>query len=110
MQLRLAGAPDWPANPALAPPRFRTQLRPDGFTVRSTIRGRRLEVTVELLEAASVAMHYVDPDGETATRTTSERATATVTLYDRTGGEQRWVVDGRAHAEVGTRPAAPRSS
>ncbi|HEX4867368.1 MAG TPA: hypothetical protein VFV32_07045 [Acidimicrobiales bacterium] len=75
VQLRLAGAPDWPANPALAAPRFRTQLRPDGFTVRGTIQGRRLEVTVALL-----------------------------------GGEQRWVVDGRAHAEVGTRPAAPGSS
>jgi hypothetical protein len=95
VQLRQPGQPDWPANPALASVRFRTQLRPDGFTVR----GRRLHVDVSLPADRRVALGYVDPDGSTATCTNSERAVATIRFDDRT-----WQLDGTAHAEVGVRP------
>ena len=95
VQLRLPGQADWPRNPALASVRFRTQLRPDGFTVR----GRRLHVDVSLPADRRVALGYVDPDGSTATCTNSERAVATIRFDDRT-----WLLDGTAHAEVGVRP------
>ena len=95
VQLRRPGHPDWPRNPALASVRFRTQLRPDGFTVR----GRRLQVDVSLPADRRIALGYVDPDGSTATCTNSERAVATVRFDDDT-----WHVDGTAHAEVGARP------
>lgn len=109
VQLRLPGERDWPANPVLAAPRFRTRLRADGFSIRGTAGGRRLQIEVDLDPAASVALRYVDPDGATATCTNSERATATVLLRDPDGQERRWALDRVAHAEVGTRPALPGS-
>jgi hypothetical protein len=109
VQLRLPGERDWPANPVLAAPRFRTTLRADGFSVRGTAGGRRLQIEVDLDPTASVALRYVDPDGATATCTNSERATATVLLRDPGGRERRWRLDRTAHAEVGTRPAVAGS-
>lgn len=103
VQVRLPGQSDWPANPALASLRFRTDLRPDGFTVAGTSAGQRLEVDVSLPPDRCVSLQYSDPDGSTATCTNSERASATVTMR---GGrsERTWHLDGTAHAEVGTRP------
>jgi hypothetical protein len=103
VQLRLPGEPDWPGNPLLAAVRFRTTLRPDGFTVTGGIGGRRVTVEVDLPPDARVALGYTDPDGATATCTNSERATARITVTGR-GGERHWALDGTAHAEVGTRP------
>ncbi len=103
VQLRLPGEADWPTNPALASLRFRTELRPDGFTVRGAHHGRRLEVDVELPADARVALGYTDPDGSTATCTNSERAVATISVSGR-GLQRTWRLDGTAHAEVGTRP------
>jgi len=105
VQLRLSGERDWPANPLLASPRFRTTLRAHGFSVRGTAARQRLQVDVDLDPDASVALRYVDPDGATATCTNSERATATVLLRGPDGAERRWHLECRAHAEVGTRPA-----
>jgi hypothetical protein len=95
IQLRLPGERDWPANPLLAAPRFRTELRPDGFSVR----GRGLSVDVTVPPARSVTLGYVDPDGSTATCTNSEQSNASITFRNRT-----WQLDGTAHAEVGRRP------
>jgi hypothetical protein len=103
VQLRLPGEPDWPANPALACVRFRTALRPDGFTVSGSAGGRRLIVEVDLPADSRVALGYTDPDGATATCTNSERATAHITVTGRRG-DHHWVLDGTAHAEVGARP------
>jgi len=99
VQVRLPGEPDWPANPALACLRFRTELRSDGFSVRGSWRGRPLDVHVTIPAGRHVALGYVDPDGSTATCTNSERADATITVGGRT-----WHLDGTAHAEVGHRP------
>lgn len=103
VQLRLPGEPDWPAHRALACLRFRSRLRPDGFTVTGSRGRRRLDVDVTLPPGGTVSLGYVDPDGATATCVNSERASATVTLRGR-GGDRRWHLDGTAHAEVGTRP------
>jgi hypothetical protein len=100
VQLRRPGLPDWPRNPALAAVRLRTELRPDGFTVR----GKGLHLDVSIPVGSRVALRYVDPDGSTSTCTNSERASATIRFDDRT-----WHLDGTAHAEVGTRPADPTS-
>lgn len=103
VQVRVPGEPDWPANPALAAIRFRTDLRPNGFTVAGAVRGRRLQVEVTLPVDGCVALQYTDPDGATATCTNSERASATITLSGK-GPVRAWHLDGTAHAEVGTRP------
>jgi hypothetical protein len=103
VQLRLPGRPDWPAHPLLAAPRFRTRLRPDGFDVRGRASRRRLEVQVRLPSSESVALRYTDPDGETATCTNSERASAMVRVEE-DGQETMWQIDHVAHAEVGHRP------
>ena len=95
VQLRLPGERDWPANPLLAAPRFRTTLRADGFSVK----GRGLDVDVTVPPARSVTLGYVDPDGSTATCTNSEQSQASITFRGRT-----WRLDGTAHAEVGRRP------
>lgn len=106
VQVRLPGEPDWPANPAVASLRFRTDLRADGFTVTGTSAGQRLQVDVELPADQSVSLLYTDPDGSTATCTNSERASATLTL-EVDGTERRWHLDGTAHAEVGVRAGDP---
>jgi len=106
VQLREPGLPDWPANPALASPRFRTELRADGFTVVGGAGGARLHVEVRLPPDRSVSLRYTDPDGATATCTNSERASVSITL-ERGGGGRAWRLDGIAHAEVGHRPADP---
>lgn len=99
VQLRLPGERDWPANPLLAAPRFRTELRPDGFSVR----GRGLSVDVTVPPSRAVTLPYVDPDRSTATCTNSEQADAVVTSTRR-GVTRTWRLDGVAHAEIGTRP------
>jgi hypothetical protein len=98
VQLRLPGAEDWPRNPLLAAPRFRTTLRGDGFTVT----GLGLAVEVELPAGRTVELEYVDPDGATAVCTNSEVASASIRL-DRAGEVREWHLDRRAHAEVGRR-------
>lgn len=103
VQLRLPGEADWPANPAVASLRFRTDLRADGFTVTGTSHRQHLRVDVSLPAGQRVALEYTDPDGSTATCTNSERASATVTVRRGTT-ERSWHLDGTAHAEVGTRP------
>lgn len=104
VQLRLPGEPDWPANPALASVRFRTNLRPDGFRVSGRVGRRRLDVEVDVPAGRSVSLLYTDPDGATARCTNSELASATIRLSE-SGATRTWDLDGTAHAEVGTRPA-----
>jgi hypothetical protein len=104
VQVRLPGERDWPRNPAVAAPRFRTRLRSDGFSVRGAVGGRRLAVDVVLPTDQRVELVYTDPDGSTATCSNSERASATVVVENRGGAPSRWHLDARAHAEVGTRP------
>lgn len=83
--------------------RFRTQLRPDDFSVRGKTDGQRRDVDVRLPAEGCVALGYTDPVGATATCTNSERASATVTVSGK-GPTRTWHLDGTAHAEVGTRP------
>jgi hypothetical protein len=106
VQLRLGGQ-TWPRSPA-AVLTSRTTLGADRWEVVTRERGRRVRIEVHLPPERSVSLTYTDPDGATATCTNSERADATITL-ERSGAgawevDQRWHLDGRAHAELGTRP------
>lgn len=106
--LRLrAGGTDWPRGPL---PAFRTtsELGSHDWSVKGKIGRRRLTVEVSQPPRQSVALQYVDPDGETATCTNSEVSDATIVVEERSAAgwreRYRWVLEGTAHAEFGTRP------
>lgn len=106
VQLR-AGGRDWPRDPLVAAPLFRTRLGLPSWQVRGTVGRWRLRVDVELPVSRSVAIGYVDPDGATATCTNSEAANAQIVLeHRRTRWEtaSSWTLRGRAHSEIGMRP------
>ncbi|MCP3802634.1 hypothetical protein NLX83_25505 [Allokutzneria sp. A3M-2-11 16] len=93
VQLRLSGV-DWPRRPLLSAFRFTARIELPVWTVR----GLGLDVTVTQDPSRCVRVDYTDPDGATAVCVNSEAATAEVVFRGR-----RWLVDGRAHAEVGLR-------
>lgn len=93
VQLRVDGK-DWPRDPLLSALPTRTRLRPDGFHVR----GRGIEIDVDIPEDRSVTLDYADPDGAPAFCMNSERAIAAVRFKGR-----EWRLPGTAHAEVGYR-------
>lgn len=106
VQLRL-GAHDWPRDPMLAAPLFRSHLALPTWSVKGTVGRWRLrtEVTIEASKAVSVG--YVDPDGTSSTCTNSEIADADIVLEHRRSRwevEAHWTLRGTAHAEIGTRP------
>jgi hypothetical protein len=106
VQLR-AGGRDWPRDPLVAAPLFRTRLGLPTWRVRGTVGRWRLRVDVTIRPERSVRVGYVDPDGATATCTNSELADAEVVLEHRRATweiERRWELQGSAHAEIGTRP------
>jgi hypothetical protein len=106
VQLRLGGR-DWPRDPLVAAPLFRTRLGLPTWTVRGTVGRWRLRVDVAVPARQAVRVDYVDPDGATATCTNSEAADAEIVLEHRAATwevERRWHLRGCAHAEIGTRP------
>jgi len=106
VQLRARGR-DWPRDPLVAAPLFRTRLGLPAWSVRGTVGRWRLRAEVTIAPEASVALSYTDPDGATATCTNSERADAEIVLEHRRARWEvaaTWTLRGRAHAEVGTRP------
>jgi len=106
VQLRLDGH-DWPRDPLLAAPLFRTELDRPTWRIRGTVGRWRLRIDTSLPPAGTVAVGYVDPDGATATCHNSEVADADIVLEHR---RQRWEVErewhlrGTAHTEIGVRP------
>lgn len=106
LQLRVGGE-DWPASPLLA--RFRCRPSLPTWSVEGRSGGRRLRATVTLPPERCVVVGYTDPDGSTATCTNSERADAHI-VVERAAArgswrvQHEWLLDGIAHAEVGTRP------
>jgi hypothetical protein len=106
VQLR-AGGRDWPRDPLVTAPLFRTRLGLPAWELRGTVGRWRLRVSVELPESGSVSLSYEDPDGDSATCTNSETANAEIVLEHRRARWETastWTLRGRAHAEVGTRP------
>ena len=106
VQLRTGGR-DWPRDPLVASPLFRTRLGLPTWQVRGTVGRWRLRAEVSLPESSSVSLGYEDPDGATATCTNSEVADAEIVLEHRRGRWETvsaWTLRGRAHAEVGLRP------
>jgi hypothetical protein len=107
VQLRRRGHPDWPANPMLAAPLFRSSLRSPTWTVRGAVGRQRLSVTVGQPEDRCVRLDYTDPDGAAALCTNTERADVVVRLDVLTPRGWRtdaeWSLRGTAHSELGTR-------
>ena len=102
VQLRLAGR-DLPRVP-LAPGRVTLDL--PTWTMRAHFGRRRLRTTAVLPPERSIAVGYVDPSGDEATCTNSERADAEVVLERFDGRwrlERTWHLEGTAHSEVGLR-------
>lgn len=107
VRLRVAGA-DWPGGDPLATAlRARADVRLPSWRVRARSGDRAVEIDVTLPPGGTVAVDYADPDGRAAVCHNSERADARITLLRREGSawrtERRWVLDARAHAEVGLR-------
>jgi hypothetical protein len=105
VQLRRDGR-DWPHDPLLAAPLFRTRLSSSTWRVRGVVGRSRLTVTVNQPDERCVMLDYTDPNGDGAVCTNSERADVDVTV-DRWKGrwitEAEWSVEGTAHSELGTR-------
>jgi len=106
VQLRLGGR-DWPRDPIVTAPLFRTALGLPTWSVSGTIGRWRLRAEVTIPPDDSVRVQYTDPDGASATCTNSERADAEIVLERRTTSWEvaaRWDLRAGAHAEIGTRP------
>ncbi len=107
LQLRVDGL-DWPRDPLVAAPLFRSRMGLPTWTVAGTVGSRRLRIEVTIPEDRSVALGYTDPDGSPATCTNSEIADAEITLERRVSGMWRpgghWKLAASAHAEIGRRP------
>jgi len=106
VQLR-AGGVDWPRNPLAAAPLFRARLGLPEWKVSGTVGRRRLRVSVDQPADRCIAVDYTDPDGAGAVCTNTERANAEIVVERWSGRwqkERAWVLDGTAHAEIGTRP------
>jgi len=107
VQLRVDGR-DWPANPLLAALRLRARIGLPQWSVEGSVGDRKIRVGVTLAPERCVTVPYTDPDGSTASCTNSERADATIEVWRRDGGpwvrEREWRLEGKAHAEVGSRP------
>ena len=106
VQLRMNGR-DWPRDPLLSAPLFRSRVGLPTWEVHGTVGRWRLRVEVTIPEERSVRVRYVDPDGSTATCANSEVADAAIVLEHRRTRwevERRWSLRAGAHSEVGTRP------
>ena len=107
LRLRVPGHLDWPrlTRGRRAVPR---PGRTAGWTVSGVIGRRRLRVEVSQPAERCARVAYSDPDGAAATCVNTERADAAVSDGAMEGplgaGSTGGVLQGRAHAEVGTRP------
>jgi hypothetical protein len=105
VQLRRNGR-EWPRDPLLAAPLFRTRLSSPTWRVRGVVGRTRLTVTVTQPDDRCVRLDYTDPNGDGAVCRNTERADVDVRLDKWRGRwitEAEWSVKGAAHAELGTR-------
>ncbi len=107
LQLRL-GSTDWPRDPMLAAPLFRSSLGLPRWSVHGTLGRWRVRVNVTLPETEAITVAYKDPDGSPVTCTNCEVADAEIILEHKSASgwkvENKWMLDGCAHAEIGDRP------
>jgi hypothetical protein len=106
VRLRVGGV-DWPGrDPLLASLRMKAQLGLPTWSVIGRSGERRISIEVTQPPESTLALDYVNPDGTRNVCRNSERASATIRLERRRHGswqqERDWVLDGTAHAEVGT--------
>ena len=105
VQLRRGGK-DWPGDPLLTAPLFRTRLSSTSWRVRGIVGRQRLTVIVNQPDDRCVRLDYTDPNGDGAVCTNTERADVDVRLDKWRGRwitEAEWSLEGTAHAELGTR-------
>lgn len=105
VQLRRNGS-DWPRDPLLAAPLFRTRLSTESWRVRGIVGRQRLTVIVNQPKDRCVVLDYADPNGDPAVCTNTERADVDVRLDKWRGRwitEAEWSLEGTAHTELGTR-------
>lgn len=110
LRLRVDGE-DWPSGPWPAL-RTTTEIALPRWSLAGRIGRRRIRVTVDQPDDRCVALEYVDPDGEKAVCTNTERANVEILIdrRERSGWvtEREWSLRGTGHAEVGLRaPHAP---
>lgn len=110
LQLRIDGA-DWPSSP-LPAVRAKTTIALPRWKVEGRIGKRRVRIVVDQPDDRCVSLEYIDPDGEVAVCTNTERADVEIAIERRDGGtwvrERSWTLTGTGHAEVGQRaPNAP---
>lgn len=88
---------DWPAGrlPAL---RLCTTLGARHWRLAGRIGRHPVSVRVDQPADRCVRLRYIDPDGDTAVCTNTERADVHIGI-----GDRRWSLLGRGHAEVGLR-------
>jgi hypothetical protein len=106
VQLRRNGK-DWPRNPLATAALFRAKLGSPTWSVRGIVGTHRLSVTVTQPADRCVHLDYTDPDGTQAICMNTEIADADVSLESWRGRwtpERSWSLQGRAHAERGSRP------
>lgn len=110
LQLRVDGV-DWPRNPLLAAPLFRTRLGLPRWSVSGAIGRSRLRVEVDMPAERCVAVGYRDPDSAAAVCTNTERADVRIGYERYHRGRwatwREWELSGTAHAELGHRPDDP---
>jgi hypothetical protein len=107
VRLRYGGI-DWPRFGILAAIAGSADLELPEWNVTVRSAKRRLRVRVIQPTDRTVVIEYADPDGALATCRNCERADAQIVLERRCSGtwvvEREWLLDGTAHAEIGSRP------
>jgi len=105
LRFRLDGH-DWPSG-LLPSVRAKTRLGLPNWSVEGRVGKRRVRIRISQPADRCVSLEYIDPNGETAVCTNTERADVAVDLERRVGSgwqiERSWRLDGTGHAEVGLR-------
>jgi hypothetical protein len=105
VQLRRNGT-DWPRDPLLTSPLFRSRLSSPTWRVRGIVGRTRLTATVTQPDDRCVRLDYTDPDGAGTVCRNTERADVEVRVERWRGRwitEAEWSLKGTTHAELGTR-------
>lgn len=107
VRLRADGR-DWPRDPLLAAPRWRSRLGLPAWSVSGRVGDRRLRVWVHQPPDRSVTLGGETLGGEPWTCSGTARADTDLVVERRAGGRWRseavWQLRGTAHAGVGLRP------
>jgi hypothetical protein len=103
---------DWPSNPLVAFPFFRTkmpgrQLGDNSWSIKGRYGDYRIDVNVNLPGFKSIAVDYTDPDGKSAVCVNTEIGDVDILLEQKISNRwvqiKHWQIENRAHCEMGFR-------